>query len=218
MSTDGLIDWDKIIELVNETNVNTKCSFLRIWRGGDIDCPEVVPMYPLRVAIFRYMDYRSDDDWLPVIHCMNLGAYIESGGRALADLIVNSSRWEELLTSSMKHKQRFSKSRKGGILFKMRSRINFMDEKSHVPRCLISCGKLLSAGKQLIRCGARIYIEWLTRPHFAKWKLLLVTAEKARSIATTFIWMYKRSKWAIPKDILIMIAKMIYERRFDEVE
>ncbi len=213
MSTDGLIDVNQIIKYVNETNVNTKCVARLSYAHHAYVV--IIPTYPLRAAIAAYMEYRFlATHWAIVVHCMNMGAYIESGGYALADLIANAKNGEfkRLLELSKQHKQRFDIKTKKGILRRMRTKIVHFREPITVLRYGESADKLVKAGEELIRCGARIYIEWTD---ITEWHNMLVTAERSRSVATTCIGMYKRSKWAIPKDILIMIAKMVYERRFE---
>ncbi len=207
MNADGLIPSDQIVELVNETNVNTKCVY-RVGGSGEN------AMYPLNEAAHNSMCIDSEHNMHVVVHCFKMGAYLDTGYWILVRIISEKPLlWKQISAVALKYiRQPPCHLLLGDIYKEIRFVVDVLTLEERGNRLSF----LVDTGAELIKRGARIDVNSLkSRYGCDMWVQLLLSAEKGKTAATIVIGVYSKTCYRFPRDILKIIGRIVYESRFE---
>ncbi len=207
----GLILSNNIFELVNETNVNTKCVHNIVYNKETAE-------YPLERAICNYMNFDSEGTWLVVVHCFAMGAHLDTAGYMLRYIISREPLvWKRISAIAWKYKRQPPCN---DLLEKIYKEIHFVvDEVREDEERGNRHSFILETGVELIKRGARIDVNSLqSRYNTDGWKMLLESAAKGRTAATVVVGVYGKTCYKFPRDILKIIGRIVYESRFEWID
>ncbi len=82
-------------------------------------------------------------------------------------------------------------------------------------QAFLAHNELEHMGCHMLLAGTGFDVKLLHEENFKNWRVILLIIEKCRVASTIIVGARMRNKWKMPRDILIMIGKLVYETRLN---